>query len=76
MIDGGYSIVFIPYVLFLLALAVLTVALIVLVFAAIRVLRLSAQERVLRIERLKYPALFDDDGGDGDDAPASPGPSA
>jgi hypothetical protein len=74
MIDGGYSIVFIPYVLFVLALAVLTVALIVLVFAAIRVLRLSAQERELRIERLKYPALFDGDGDD-DDAPSS-GPSA
>ncbi len=56
MVSGGFAIVSIVYLLVVVALAVLTIALIVLVFAAIKVLRLSAIERDLRIERLRYEA--------------------
>ncbi|QKS19118.1 hypothetical protein HUN58_03635 [Curtobacterium sp. Csp1] len=56
MISGGFAVVSIVYLLVVVALAVLTIALIVLVFAAIKVLRLSAIERDLRIERLRYKA--------------------
>lgn len=59
--DSGLGFVVVLYALFVLALAVLAVALIVLVFAAIRVLRLSATERQLRIERMRSPELFDGD---------------
>ena len=58
--DSGFSFVFVLYGLLVLAVVVLVIALIVLVFAAIRVLRLSAQERVLRVEQLR-DAAFDDD---------------
>ncbi len=69
MISGGFAVVSVLYIAFVVALAVLTVALIVLVFAAIRVLRLSATERQLRIERLRYDAVVDgiEDGGAGPD---------
>lgn len=59
--DSGLGFVIVLYALFVLALAVLAVALIVLVFAAIRVLRLSAKERELRIERMRSPEPFDGD---------------
>ncbi|OII28715.1 hypothetical protein BIV03_00140 [Curtobacterium sp. MCBA15_016] len=70
MVSGGFAVVSVLYIAFVVALAVLTVALIVLVFAAIRVLRLSATERQLRIERLRYDAAVDgiDDHGAGPDA--------
>ncbi|MFJ2978700.1 hypothetical protein ACIPEP_07560 [Curtobacterium sp. NPDC087082] len=70
MVSGGFAVVSVLYIAFVVALAVLTVALIVLVFAAIRVLRLSATERQLRIERLRYDAVVDgiEDGGAGPDA--------
>jgi putative exporter of polyketide antibiotics len=69
MVSGGFAVVSVLYIAFVVALAVLTVALIVLVFAAIRVLRLSATERQLRIERLRYDAVVDgiEDGGAGPD---------
>ncbi len=57
--DSGFGWVIIVYLAVFVALAVLTVALIVLVFAAIRVLRLSAKERELRIEQMRHPAPFD-----------------
>lgn len=53
MFSGGFAVVTVVYLLVVLAALVLGVALIVLVFAAIRVLRLSAQERELRIEWLQ-----------------------
>ncbi|WIJ45274.1 hypothetical protein [Curtobacterium citreum] len=56
MVSGGFAVVSIVSLLVVVALAVLTIALIVLVFAAIKVLRLSAIERDLRIERLRYEA--------------------
>jgi cell division septal protein FtsQ len=59
--DSGFSFVFIVYGLLVLAVVVLVIALIVLTVAAIRVLRLSAQERVLRIEHLERAALDDDE---------------
>ena len=59
--DSGLGIVAVLYTLFVLALAVLAVALIVLVFAAIRVLRVSATERQLRIERMRSPEPSDGD---------------
>jgi hypothetical protein len=78
--DSGLGFVVVLYALFVLALAVLAVALIVLVFAAIRVLRLSATERQLRIERLRYQAVVDgiDDGGASPDTsgPDASGPAA
>ncbi|WP_267420240.1 MULTISPECIES: hypothetical protein [unclassified Curtobacterium] len=61
--DSGFSFVFIVYGLLLLAVVVLVIALIVLSVTATRVLRLSAQERVLRIEQLRAAAL---DAGDED----------
>ncbi|MDR6572024.1 putative exporter of polyketide antibiotics [Curtobacterium sp. 320] len=69
MVSGGFAVVSVLYIAFVVALAVLTVALIVLVFAAIRVLRLSATERQLRIERLRYDAVVDgiEDGSAGPD---------
>jgi len=80
MVSGGFAVVSVLYIAFFVALAVLTVALIVLVFAAIRVLRLSATERQLRIERLRYQAVVDgiDDGGAGGDksGPDASGPAA
>jgi len=75
MISGGFAVVSVLYIAFFVALAVLTVALIVLVFAAIRVLRLSATERRLRIERLRYQAVVDGI-GDGSTGPDTTGPSA
>ncbi|MDR6169606.1 hypothetical protein [Curtobacterium sp. SORGH_AS_0776] len=76
MVSGGFAVVSVLYIAFVVALAVLTVALIVLVFAAIRVLRLSATERQLRIERLRYDAAVDgiEDGGASPDetGPATP----
>ncbi len=70
MVSGGFAVVSVLYIAFFVALAVLVVALIVLVFAAIRVLRLSATERQLRIERLRYQAVVDgiDDDPTGPDA--------
>lgn len=59
--DSGFSFVFIVYGLLVLAVVVLVIALIVLTVAAIRVLRLSGQERVLRIEQLRAAALDDDE---------------
>ncbi|MET3450290.1 hypothetical protein [Curtobacterium sp. 1544] len=80
MVSGGFAVVSVLYIAFFVALAVLTVALIVLVFAAIRVLRLSATERQLRIERLRYQAVVDgiDDGGASPDTsgPDASGPAA
>lgn len=76
MFSGGFAVVSIVYLLVVLAALVLGVALIVLVFAGIRVLRLSAQERALRIEwlRLRNAGILDDlDALDDDD---EPGPSA
>ncbi|MFJ4295734.1 hypothetical protein [Curtobacterium sp. NPDC089689] len=75
MFSGGFAVVSIVYLLVVLAALVLGVALIVLVFAGIRVLRLSAQERALRIEwlRLRNAGILDDlDALDDDE----PGPSA
>jgi len=74
MVSGGFAVVSVLYIAFVVALAVLTVALIVLVFAAIRVLRLSATERQLRIERLRYQAVVDgiDDGGAEPSGPVAP----
>lgn len=76
MVSGGFAVVSVLYIAFVVALAVLTVALIVLVFAAIRVLRLSATERQLRIERLRYQAVVDgiDDGGAEPSGPVAPAP--
>lgn len=53
------------YAAVVLAALVLSVALIVLVFAAVRVLRLSAQERQLRIEwlRLRNDGVVGDSDG-------------
>ncbi|WP_439689562.1 hypothetical protein ACRQ4C_17365 [Curtobacterium sp. SP.BCp] len=72
MFSGGFAVVSIVYLLVVLAALVLGVALIVLVFAGIRVLRLSAQERALRIEwlRLRNAGILDDLDDD------EPGPSA
>jgi len=79
MVSGGFAIVSVLYIAFFVALAVLVVALIVLVFAAIRVLRLSATERQLRIERLRYQAVVDgiDDDATGPDTtgPDTTGPA-
>ncbi|MCY1693478.1 hypothetical protein [Curtobacterium sp. SL109] len=60
---SGFSFVFVLYGLLVLAVVVLVIALIVLSVAAIRVLRLSAQERELRIEQLRAAVL---DAGDED----------
>ena len=78
MVSGGYAVVSIVYLAVVLLLLVLVVALIVLVFAAIRVLRLSATERRLRIERLRYQAVVDgiDDGGAGPDTTGPTSPAA
>lgn len=72
MFSGGIAVVTIVYLLVVLAALVLGVALIVLVFAGIRVLRLSAVERELRIERLRLrnAGILDDLDDD------EPGPSA
>jgi hypothetical protein len=59
--DSGFSFVFIVYGLLVLAVVVLVVTLIVLSVTAIRVLRLSAQERELRIAMLR-DAVLDDEG--------------
>lgn len=67
MVSGGFAVVSIVYLLVVVALAVLTIALIVLVFAAIKVLRLSAIERDLRIERLRYEASKQSFDGPGHD---------
>ncbi|MDP4333580.1 hypothetical protein Q7F20_09365 [Curtobacterium sp. A7_M15] len=73
MVSGGFAVVSVLYIAFVVALAVLTVALIVLVVAAIRVLRLSATERQLRIERLRYDAVVDGiDGGGADPDESGP----
>ena len=58
--DSGFNFVVILYGLLVLAVVVLVIALIVLSVAAIRVLRLTARERVLRVEQLR-DAAFDDD---------------
>lgn len=70
MVSGGFAVVSVLYIVFVVALAVLAVALIVLVFVAIRVLRLSATERELRIERLRYQAAVDGIGDDDQTPPA------
>lgn len=74
MFSGGFAVVSIVYLLVVLAALVLGVALIVLVFAAIRVLRLSAQERELRIEwlQLRKAGVL----GDLDTPDDEPGPPA
>ncbi|WJY01127.1 hypothetical protein [Curtobacterium sp. 458] len=71
MFSGGFAVVTVVYLLVVLAALVLGVALIVLAFAGIRVLRLSAVERELRIERLRLQNadLFD---GLDDDEPGPP----
>ncbi len=69
MFSGGFAVVSIVYLLVVLAALVLGIALIVLVFAAIRVLRLSAQERELRIDLLRVQhAVALDDGEPGSPA--------
>ncbi|MEK6312433.1 MULTISPECIES: hypothetical protein [Curtobacterium] len=72
MFSGGFAVVTVVYLLVVLAALVLGVALIVLVFAGIRVLRLSAVERALRIERLRLENAGLLDGLDDDE----PGPPA
>jgi len=79
MVSGGFAVVSIVYLAVVLLLLVLVIALIVLVFAAVRVLRLTAAEKELRIDRLRVDALVEtldsDDPTDGSprtDGPAGP----
>ncbi|WIE75608.1 hypothetical protein [Curtobacterium sp. MCSS17_007] len=82
MLSGGFAVVSLVYLAVVVLLLVLVVALIVLVFAAVRVLRLTATEKELRIDRLRVDSLVDtlgsdDDGTDDTAASGRPsGPSA
>ena len=67
MLSGGFAVVSLVYLAVVLLLLVLVIALIVLVFAAVRVLRLTAIEKELRIDRLRVDALVDTLGGDDED---------
>lgn len=73
MVSGGFAVVSIVYLAVVLLALVLVVALVVLVFAAIRVLRLTATEKELRIDRLRVDALVDTLGDERTDGPGVTG---